>query len=103
LIVILVLVFVVLPGAEITVYAKTQPVARDIEISLNTQAPEPDSTRLIMPATSVNQQFDQKNKFNSSGKQEVGSKAEGKVYVINTTGGTLNLRMATTTLSLGGK
>ncbi len=103
LVVILMLVFVVLPSADITVYAKTQPVARDIEISLSTQAPEADSTRLIMPATPVNQQFDQANKFNSAGKQEVGSKAEGKVYIINLTGGTLNLKLSTTTLTLGGK
>lgn len=103
LIVILLLVFIILPSAEITVYAKTEPVARDIEISLNTQTAEPDSTRLMMPATAVNQTFDQKNNFSSTGKLEVGSKAEGKVYILNLTGQTLNLRSATTTLSLGGK
>lgn len=103
LIVIVLLVFFILPSADIAIYAKTEPVARDIEISLNTQTNDADSTRLVMPAVAVNQNFDQKNNFNSSGKQEVGSKAEGKVYILNFTGQTLNLKAGTTTLSLGGK
>jgi hypothetical protein len=103
LIVVLLLVLVVLPSATVTVHAKTQAVARDVELSAATAITEPDSSKLALPATLIKKTIDVNDQITTSGKREVGSKAQGTVLVYNLSKNSLNLKASTTTLSVGGK
>lgn len=103
LIVILLLVLVVLPSASVVVFAKTQSVARDIDIIADVSAQSPDSTKLTIPAVAVNESHTIAEDFQSNGKKEVGSKAEGRVALYNLTGSPMALKAGTTTLTVGSK
>lgn len=103
LLVVVLLVTVVLPKATVYVYAKTDPVARDVEVSLRTDAQNSDVSKLILPATVVDKTLEYSDKFTTLGKKEIGSKAEGKVRIFNFSGTPLNLKATTTTLSFEGK
>ncbi len=103
LIIALLLVLVVLPSANITVYAKTQSVARDLDVIANTSIQTPQSSNLTVPAVAVNESKTINDDFQVNGKKEVGSKAEGRVSLYNLTGQPLALKAATTTLTVGNK
>jgi hypothetical protein len=103
LVIVLLLVLVVLPSATITVHAKTQAVSRDVELSAATAITEPDSSKLALPATAVRKTLDVQSKMTTSGKREVGSKAQGTVLIYNLSKNPLNLKSSTTTLSVGSK
>ncbi len=96
-------VLVVLPSATIIVHAKTQTVSRDVELSAATAIKDVDSVKLALPATAVQKTLDVTSKLTSTGKREVGSKAQGTVLIYNLSKKTLNLKAATTTLQVGGK
>jgi hypothetical protein len=99
----LLLVFVLLPTAAITVYAKSQPVSRDIDVTITSQINAPDQARLTLPTTRVQKESLVTNRFDTIGKKELGSKAQGTVKIFNFTGKPLNLRAGTTTLTSGTK
>ncbi len=99
----LLLVFVILPSADITVYAKTQPVSRDVDVSVTSAVSGPDQSRLSLPSTRVQKEVVVEKKFDTEGKRDVGTKSAGSVKVYNFSGAPLNLRSATTTLTLGTK
>lgn len=103
LILVLFLVFVVLPKAEVVVYPKTEPVTRDMEISISINAKGLDPDKLVMPALAVNETVNVSAKFESQGKTQVGNKASGTVKIYNFTKLPINLKAATTVLSVGGK
>ncbi len=103
LIVILLLVLVVLPSASITVFAKSQSVARDLDILVDTKAQSAQSSNLTVPAVAVNEAKSSADSFNVNGKKELGSKAEGRVAIYNLTGQAMALRANTTTLTIGTK
>ncbi len=103
LIIIIALVVVVLPGADIIVYAKSQTISRDIDMSLNTKTTTADSASLSMPTVAVDQTLDASNTFQTQGKKEVGTKSAGRVAIYNLTGKPLNLKATTTVLSVGSK
>ncbi len=103
LIVILLLVLVVLPSASITVFAKSQSVARDLDILVDTKAESAQSSNLTVPAVTVNEAKSSADTFNVNGKKEMGSKAEGRVAIYNLTGQAMALRAGTTTLTIGTK
>ncbi|HEX3095871.1 MAG TPA: hypothetical protein VHQ20_02000 [Patescibacteria group bacterium] len=103
LVVILLLVLVVLPSANITVYAKSQSVARDLDVIADSKAENSDSSNLTIPAVIVNQTKSATDTFQVNGKKEVGSKAEGRVALYNLTGQPMALKAATTTLTVGSK
>lgn len=93
----------ILPKASVTVYAKADPVVRDLELALATSTTTADVNTLSMPATAVDQTLEAQDKFQTNGKKELGSKATGKVRIFNLTGASINLRASTTTLSANGK
>lgn len=93
----------ILPTAHLTVYAKAEPVTRDLELALATATTTPDVNTLSMPATVVDETLEAQDKFQTNGKKELGSKASGKVRIFNLTGASINLRASTTTLSANGK
>lgn len=101
--IILVVVFVLLPQASITVYAKTQAVSRDIDVLVSAQVNSPDQARLTLPSTKIQRELVVSNRFDTIGKKDLGTKAEGTVKVYNLTGRALNLRAGTTTLTSGEK
>jgi hypothetical protein len=103
LITVVVLGVFVLPKADIVIHAKRKPLIKDIEVGLARTITAPDSAKLVMPAMELNQTLKGVKSFSSSGKKEVGSKSEGKVFIYNLTGKPLNLKASTTTLSIGGK
>ena len=103
LIIVLLLVFVVLPKATVVVYAKTEPVTRDMDISISSNIKTPDSTQLVMPAVKIDEAANVSGAFQSQGKQEVGNKAGGTVKIYNFTHLPINLKAGTTTLTVGSK
>jgi hypothetical protein len=103
LIVALLLAFVILPKAVLTIYAKTEPVTRDLEISFSPNIANPDSAKLILPAMKVAETTDAKNKFQSQGKKEVGNKATGFVRIYNFTREPINLKVETTVITLNSR
>ncbi len=103
LVVILLLVLVVLPSAQVNVYAKSQTVARDIEVIADVNTQQIDAAKLTIPAYAVNEAQSSRSTFQTLGKKEVGSKAEGRVAIYNLTGSPINLKAGTTTLNVGSK
>lgn len=99
----LLLVLVVLPSANITVYAKAQTVARDIDIIADVATQAPDSAKLSLPAVAVNESQTVVETFQTNGKKEVGSKAEGRIAIYNLTGSPMALKSSTTTITVGSK
>lgn len=99
----LLLVLVVLPSANITIYAKAQTVARDIDIIADAGAQAPDSAKLSLPAVAVNESQTIVETFQTNGKKEVGSKAEGRIAIYNLTGSPMALKASTTTITVGSK
>jgi hypothetical protein len=103
LVTIFLLVAVILPKGEIIVYARTEPVARDIEINVSAKTEKPDLDKLALPATFIERTVEMRDKFTPNGKRDVGTKAEGSVAIYNLTGKPLNLKASTTTLTVGSK
>ncbi len=99
----LLLAFVILPSASITVYAKTQPVSRDVDVLVTSAVSGPDQSRLSLPSTRVQKEMVVNNKFDTGGKRDVGTKSIGTVKIYNFSGAALNLRATTTTLTVGTK
>ncbi len=93
----------VLPSAKITVYGKSQTIARDVDINLDVKVEQPDSTSLSMPAVPFDENPDTTVTIESTGKKEIGSKAEGQVSIFNLTGQPINLKASTTVLTIGSK
>ena len=103
LVLILLLYFVVLPKATVMVFAKTEPVTRDMEISMSVNAQKIDSDKLIMPAALVNETVNVNDKFQSQGKKQVGNAATGTVKIYNFTKAPITLKANTTNLVVGSK
>lgn len=102
LVVSLVVVFV-LPQGRVVVYPRSENVIRDLEINASSQVTTPDIASMLMPAKRISKTFTLQSSFESNGKREVGTKAAGKIRIINLSGKTLNLRASTTVLTLGNK
>ncbi len=103
LILILLLFFVVLPKATVVVYAKREPVTRDMDVSASGQLKAIDTAKLAIPATPVSEAVIATDKFQSQGKKQIGNRATGTVRIYNFTKQPINLKSATTILSIGGK
>ncbi|QQS22587.1 hypothetical protein IPM19_03065 [bacterium] len=103
LIAVVALVVMVLPSANVTVYARSQTVARDLDLTIDTNLETVDASRLTLPATKVDETKAPSNSFTTNGKKEVGSKAQGRVAIYNLTGSAMNLRTSTTVLTVGTK
>lgn len=103
LVVILLLLLVVLPSASVVVFAKSQTVARDLDVIADVKAQAAESSKLILPAVAVDETQTITDNFQANGKKEVGSKAEGRVALYNLTGSPMALKASTTTLTVGSK
>jgi hypothetical protein len=106
LVVLVVTVFglaVLLPQAEITIFARSESVSRDFEIIVDRAVAARDTTNMQIPGVFVSKEFSQTRTFNSTGTRTSGTKASGTITIYNMTANTLTLRAATTTLIAGGK
>ncbi len=90
----------VLPQASLNIYAHSQPLSRDLEISLSKDFKVADTKQLQVPAQIVDKDQQGTKTFSSTGKQNVGIKARGIVSITNNTGKILKLNAATTELSV---
>lgn len=105
-VVLLLLTFVLailLPKAEITVLARSEPVTRDLEITVDKSFPGVDSDALKIRGIPVSKDVSQTKSFQTTGKKRIGTKASGAVTIYNSTPNILKLRLATTTLVFEGK
>jgi hypothetical protein len=103
LIALLLLAFVILPKATVIVYPRTEPVTRDMDISMSVAVSSIDTSKLIIPATKIDEAATVNASFQSQGKQQIGNKAVGTVKIYNFTKLPLNLKASTTTLNVGSK
>lgn len=96
------LIFILAPGATITVYPSTQQISKDFDVTVDQNIKTADFKQLILQGVMVSAPEQLSKTYNSTGKQNVGIKATGSVKIYNSTGQTLRLRAATTTLTSGG-
>jgi len=101
LIVVFLLTAVILPQANITVYAKTNPLLRDMRITVDANVQASNTDQLVIPGVKINQNEKFTQTFQSSGISNSGGKATGSVVIYNFTGHLLKLGAATTTLTAG--
>lgn len=100
---VIVLFLYVLPKGEVIIYPKSESLVRDLEITAGLNIQSPDSTKLVLPGSRVEESVKLTQKFESKGKKEVGSKAVGQVRIYNFTKLPLNLKASTTTLKLANR
>lgn len=94
---------IMLPRADITVAARSEPVSRDFEITVDKNATAVDSSNLVIPGIPVSKEVSQTKSFETTGTATAGNKAAGSVQLYNFTTSTLKLKASTTTLVAGGK
>ncbi len=94
---------VLLPKADITIFARSESVSRDFEIAVDRSVSTTDTAAMQIPGVFVSKEFSQTKTFNATGTKASGTKASGSVTIYNMTSNTLTLRAATTTLIAGGK
>jgi hypothetical protein len=94
---------VLLPQATITVYARSEPIVRDIEVSVDKELKTINSAKLAVPGELVSREISHTKNFPTTGIKLSGTKATGNVQLFNFTKNTLTLRAATTTLIVDGK
>lgn len=92
-----------LPRAQVVLVPKSEAVQRDMEIALSVETKSADATSLALPAQYLDVVRPTEQKFEATGKKEVGTVARGTVRIFNITGSSINLRAATTTLQANGK
>src|SRR3989344_4237094 len=103
-VILLILVTVILlPQASIVVYARSEPVTRDMEISVDKSVNASNSTSLTIPGKVISREMSKTETFDTTGKKQVGTKASGSVTIYNFTKNTLTLKASTTTLVANGK
>jgi len=97
-------VFFYFPSALITVANRSEAVARDIDIQVDTRQKEADIAALTIPGFVIEREAEGSGKFTPSGKRNIGKKASGFVQIYNFSKNTLILKSETTTLlTAGGK
>jgi hypothetical protein len=104
IVVLVILVFglaVLLPQATVLVYARSEQVSRDLEITVDKNATAVDTDKLIIPGFLVSKEISQTKNFPATGSQVAGTKASGSVVFYNYTKNILTLRASTTTLVYG--
>lgn len=94
---------VLLPQASITVYARSEPVTRDVEIQVDRTIRQTDFDNLKVTGQLITKEVSHTKNFSTTGVKLEGSKASGKVVVYNFTKNTIRLRSQTTTLTANGK
>lgn len=103
LLILAVVFWTVLPSASITIYARSQPVTRDLEVTVDATSVVPNITDISIPGFPIRREASQTKNFSSTGTSLTGTKATGEIVIYNFTSNTLTLRASTTTLTADGK
>ncbi|MDP4001206.1 MAG: hypothetical protein Q8P83_03120 [bacterium] len=103
LIIIGLIVALVLPTATITIYARSEPITRDLEVTVDQNITSADNESLTVPGVLLSREVSQTENFPTTGTSLKGTYARGQVTLFNFTGNTYILRAATTTLVAGDK
>lgn len=106
LVILIVAVFglaVFLPKATVTVFARSEQVSRDLELTVDKNTTQVNTDNLQIPGVTVDREVSQTKNFPATGVKFTGVKASGTVTIYNFTKNTLTLKAATTTLSVSGK
>lgn len=101
LVVLLLLAYVILPNAQVTIYAQATPLSKTLELNVDQNAQTPNSKNLALPGTVIDESQQMTVQFKATGRLNKGLKAKGKVQIYNFTGQTLRLNVATTILIAG--
>jgi hypothetical protein len=94
---------VLLPTADITVYARSEPITRDADIAIDKSVIAVDAEKAIIPGVIVARDVSQTRSFPTTGSKNVGTKATGNIQLYNFTKNTLTLKASTTALLVSGK
>ena len=94
---------VLLPTADITIYARSEPITRDLEMNVDKTVAATNADKLTIPGVMVSREVSQTKHFDTTGVKLVGAKATGTVTIYNFTKNTLTLKASTTTLVANGK
>lgn len=94
---------VAFPSMAIVVTPKSESLERTFEVSLRQEAVPDNSQQLALQSQVIDRNLEAGGRFAVEGKSEMGSKARGKVKIVNISGLPLTLKAATTTLSANGK
>ncbi len=94
---------VILPKATITAFARSEQVARDLEIKVDKSVSKVDTDNLEIPGTMITKEVSQTKNFPTTGKNLAGTKATGSIVLFNFTTHTLTLKASTTSLLVDGK
>ncbi|HEV8601662.1 MAG TPA: hypothetical protein VGQ87_03670 [Patescibacteria group bacterium] len=89
---------IILPKANITIYARSEPINRDFEIKVDKNITAPDIENSVIPGMVVTKEVSQTKNFIVTGKAVSGTKASGTAQLYNFTKNTLTLKASTTTL-----
>jgi hypothetical protein len=92
-----------LPKTTITIYARSEPISRDFEITVNKNVSTADPNLLQIPGIAVAKEVSQTKTFTATGTKLTGTQAVGSVIIYNFTANTIKLNAATTTLIANGK
>ncbi|MBI2355810.1 MAG: hypothetical protein HYV13_01210 [Candidatus Doudnabacteria bacterium] len=101
--IVLVLASVLLPQAQITIYARSESIDRDAELKVDQNATAANYSTLTIPGKIYSKEVSKTGDFKATGSSFSGSKAAGKIQIYNGTGNTLTLKASTTTLLFEGK
>ncbi|MEJ0020999.1 MAG: hypothetical protein WDN47_00260 [Candidatus Doudnabacteria bacterium] len=94
---------VLLPTATVTVFARSEQVTRDLELTVDKNTSSADPDNLQITGIPVDREVSQTKNFTATGVQLAGTKATGTVTIYNFTPNILTLRAATTTLVMSDK
>jgi hypothetical protein len=92
----------VLPQATVIIYAKAQPITRDLQISIDQNVKSASASQLSLPGSMLDSDQQAAKTYQTTGKQNVGLKAQGNVQIYNYSGRILKFNAATTTFTAGG-
>ncbi|HEX9504205.1 MAG TPA: hypothetical protein VF974_07890 [Patescibacteria group bacterium] len=94
---------VLLPKADIRVFARSEPITRDFEIAVDRTVPTANRNTLQIPGIPVSKEISITKSFPTSGAKVSGSKTGGDVTIYNFTSNILKLNASTTSLMANGK
>src|SRR3989344_1190632 len=94
---------VFLPSTDVTIFARSEPITRDLEIAVDKNFTAANSGLLQVPVILVTKEVSQTKSFPATGIKLTGTKAKGIVTLYNFTANTLTLKAATTMLVVDGK
>ncbi len=77
------LFFLILPQATITLYLKSQSLSDNFKVTLESSIREPDLERKIIPAQYIEAEKTEERSFKTTGKKDIGTKAQGILRIVN--------------------